>query len=614
MLNKLKNLAKKKSVLGLLAAVAVTGTIYETQFNKTPEVTKYVLGQVTRGTIVQSVSGTGQVSGQNQIDVTPSVSGAITKVFVQPGQTVKAGDPLFQIDNKNAQRTVRDALQSVRDAQLSLQSAKLSYEKSMAPATELELTKARNTVSQAEADLKNQEENVAVSSDGKTPKVIRTAYDSAATQLKSLAEDLRESLYDADSVLGMDNVSANDNFESLLSVLDSSRVQLAKASYAASKQDIIDLKVLTDTLSPAGADTDKIDATIAAADSALREAEPMLQQTYETLLATLTSTSFSQSQLDSLRGKIQSDHSDIASKLSSMNSLRNSLDQAKTSYSSSLRSLDAAKQRLEEARQSLADMEKGPDQVDISIQQNSISQRQSSLVSAQNRLNDARDALNDYLIKAPFDGIVVSVDGKIANQVTASTKLATLLTQSKMATIPLNEVDIAKIKVGQKATVTFDAVSDLTIAGQVTQVDPIGTVSQGVVTYNVQVSFLSDDDRIKPSMSASVSVATDVRTDVLTVPNGAIKNKIVQILPNEKNPSSEAQSTGVASATPPESITVETGLANDQYTEIVSGVNEGDWIVTRTISPTAASTSATKTNNSSLIPGASGGNVRIQRF
>lgn len=649
MLDKLKSLAKKKSIIGLVAVVAVTGTVAETQFNKPPQPTKYVLGQVTRGTIVQTVSGSGQVAGVNQLDITPTVSGEVTKVLVKAGDKITAGTPMFAIDNSDAVKAVRDAQQSVRDASLSYQSAQLSYQQFIAPAKTVDVEKAQNTldqakrdladlqdgadpidIKQAQADLDAAKDDAQVSSDGVTPKLLRNAYDDAVPQIKSIAQDLRQDLYDADSVLGMDNVSANDSFESLLSVLDSSHLAQAQADYASAKEKILDLKSAADALANTNEDPAKVDATMKIASDALNAAEPLLQQTYEALLSTLTSTSFSEGSLSSLQGKIQSDHSGVSSKLSTINNLKESIDNAKTSAANADRNVakaqDAldklvkgadpvdiaiAKTKVNDAAQTLADLKAGPTAIDIAVQKNSLSQRASSLQTAIDHLNDAQKTLADYSVKAPFDGVVANVAAKESSQASASTKLATLLTDAKMVTISLNEVDIAKLAVGQKATITFDALPDLSIAGAVTEVDTIGTVSQGVVTYNVQITFQTNDDRVKPGMSASVSVATDVQTDVLTVPSSAVKNGSVQTLPDMKTPSAEAQSTGIADAKGPMSVPVETGASSDQSIEIKSGLNEGDWIIIRTIVPTTASASKTSTGNS-LIPGGAGGAVRIQ--
>jgi HlyD family secretion protein len=211
----------------------------------------------------------------------------------------------------------------------------------------------------------------------------------------------------------------------------------------------------------------------------------------------------------------------------------------------------------------------------------------SSLLSVQqkeNSLQDAKDALSDYYVSAPFDGTISSVVVKIGD--TASGTLATIITNQKLATISLNEVDIAKIKLGQKATLSFDAIDELTITGQVAEIDSVGTVSQGVVTYNVKISFDVMDNRIKPGMSVSATIITDIAQDVLVIPNSAVKSQNgVSYVEMFDTPlvltASPLQ--GSTSTIFPKQIKIETGFSNDTLTEIISGLKEGDIIITKTI-------------------------------
>lgn len=185
---------------------------------------------------------------------------------------------------------------------------------------------------------------------------------------------------------------------------------------------------------------------------------------------------------------------------------------------------------------------------------------------------------------------------KKGDPVSASTILATLVTKQKIAEISLNEVDITKIKVGQKTTLTFDAIPDLTITGQVAEIDTVGTVTQGVVTYAVKISFDTQDDRVKPGMSISASIITDIKQDALLAPNSAVKQQgdaaYVEIFAGETQA--------------PRQQTVQTGLSNDTMTEITSGLNEGDRVVTQTITQTT-SQSQTQQNTGLRIPGITGG-------
>ncbi len=158
----------------------------------------------------------------------------------------------------------------------------------------------------------------------------------------------------------------------------------------------------------------------------------------------------------------------------------------------------------------------------------------------------------------------------------------------------MNEIDAAKIKVGPKAVLTFDAAPDLKITGEVSEVDTIGAVSQGVVSYIVKIIFDTQEDSVKPGMSVGATIITDIKQNILVAPNSAIKTQgdshYVEIL---DDPLRSKNGQGFISKSAPIKQTVEIGLSNDELTEIISGINEGDKIVSRTINPASAKTQTT---------------------
>ena len=222
---------------------------------------------------------------------------------------------------------------------------------------------------------------------------------------------------------------------------------------------------------------------------------------------------------------------------------------------------------------------------------------QLSVQNAQNSLQDAKDNLANYYIYAPFSGSVGKITAVVGDQVGSGTAIATILTTQKVCTIPLNEVDAAKVQVGQKVVLTFNALPDLTVAGQVATIDPLGTVTSGVVTYNVQISFDTQDTRVKSGMSINAEIITNVVQNVIVVPNAAVKTqgttKYVQVLVNNI----------------PQTKAVTVGISNNTNTEILSGVNVGDKVITQTIAAGSAA-SATRTTGATStvrIPGLTGG-------
>ena len=264
---------------------------------------------------------------------------------------------------------------------------------------------------------------------------------------------------------------------------------------------------------------------------------------------------------------------------------------------SNLSSLLNQKSSLETTKQTIINLERdieilkinnptGANPIDLQISNNNIEQKKVDLA-------DLKAKLSDYTVRAPFNGVIAKVSVKKGDSVSTATALATLISHQKIAEISLNEVDVAKVKVGQKATLTFDAIPDFTISGQVAEVDTLGMVTQGVVNYTVKIVFDTQDDRVKPGMSVSAAIITNVKQDVLLVSNSAIKSngngQYVEVLVNNA----------------PQSQTVETGLSNDTLTEITSGLKENDKVVTQTIT---ANTAQTKTQSTGFrIPGVGGG-------
>ncbi len=131
-----------------------------------------------------------------------------------------------------------------------------------------------------------------------------------------------------------------------------------------------------------------------------------------------------------------------------------------------------------------------------------------------------------------------------------------------------SEIDIPQIELGQKTTIILDAYPGKTFAGNVVSVDQIGTSNSGVVTYGVYVSFASTPPSLRSGMTATMTIQTKRKDNVLKVPTAAIQNSngdtFVRVLKNGNI----------------EQVSVETGMASDAETEIVSGLSEGETVVT----------------------------------
>jgi len=250
--------------------------------------------------------------------------------------------------------------------------------------------------------------------------------------------------------------------------------------------------------------------------------------------------------------------------------------------------LAAAEANIKERQASLTNLKNGTDILDIRSQELTIKQRQNSVA-------DAAEKLADYTIRAPFKGIITASALKKGDNVSSGESIATLITKQHVATVSLNEVDVAKVAVGQKVTITFDAIEGLTITGTVSEMDTLGTMSQGVVSYNIKIAFDTQDDRIKSGMNLSAGIITQALTDVLLVPGSAVKFQ-----------SNNMTTVDVLKEGQSVSVPVTVGASNDTSTEITGGLQEGDEVITQVINPPAASAQPAASGSRNILQGLGG--------
>lgn len=577
-MNFLRKLWKRKILSGFLIVVVVGGgyLIYKkTHSSSAPP--QYLTAAAAKDTLVVSISGTGQVSSANQIDIKPQVSGDVAIVAVKAGQEVSQGTLIAQIDSKDAQK-------AVRDAQVSLESAQLSLTKLQQPPDELSITQSENTLARAQDSKQSAQDDLNKSYDDGFSSVSNAFLD-----LPNIMNGLHDLLYTSDSRLGGANSQWNiDYYASTAAKYDDRAAdfkadtdQKFQAAQSAYNKNFSDYKAVTRS-----SDKAAIEVLISETyDTAKNMAEAVksaynLIQFYEDKLSerNLTPASLANTHLSTLN-----------TYTSKTNSMLTSLLSAKTGIQNDKDSIVSADRTIAENTQSLAKLKAGTDPLDLQSAQLSVQQRENALL-------DVQEKLADYYIRAPFAGTIANLNIKYTDSVSSGTTIATLVGKQVLVEISLNEVDVAKIKVGQKATMTFDAIDGLTISGEVVEVNPLGTVSQGVVSYAVKIVFDTQDDRVKPGMSVSAAIVTNVRPDVLVVPNAAVKtqggNSYVQVLENGQ----------------PKNLTVQIGVANDMETEILSGLTETQQVITQTI----GNSTKTQTTQSagSLLP-IGGGSFRV---
>jgi multidrug efflux pump subunit AcrA (membrane-fusion protein) len=188
-------------------------------------------------------------------------------------------------------------------------------------------------------------------------------------------------------------------------------------------------------------------------------------------------------------------------------------------------------------------------------------------------LENANQALLNSIIIAPVDGIVVSVGIKANDQLSSqnySSVTAFLVVDTSDIQFKglVDEIDISKVKKGQKVSITVDAVPNKTFTGVVSFISPYGTTVGNVVKYNVTILLDRSDVALKGGLSASADIAVDTLKDVLLVPISALNTTAAGSTVSVLDPK-----TGLSEV---RKVTV--GIQNLQYAQITSGLNEGDQI------------------------------------
>ena len=536
----------KRILIAILIVFVLVGYFSFINFFKKKETIRYVLTQVQRGTILVSVSGSGQISTEDQVDIKPKVSGEIAKIYVEKNQEVKKGQLLFELDREPKERAVRDAQIALRDAKDALLKAQDNYEKlkrDLENSKETAFKNALDTLVESYENLNSLIANLELIFKAKNYSDRETDLDYYIYLVRSIRTYQGEA-----NPLSYWTEKAEDRFYPLKDNFEILQREYWKLTQSSPKEQIKDLLWRTYDFS--------------------NELLNLVRQTSNLILEYLKIL-----EKEGLIPPIPL-------------SITNSQASQISNFESAISSINSS---LKKIRDTIDDLEKNSP-LQIRDAELAIQNAKDNLTKREDALSDAQKDLANCSIYAPFDGIISDVKVKKGDTVSSATVLATIVAKQKIAEITLNEIDAAKVKVGQKAILTFDALPDLTLTGKVIEIDKIGTVSQGVVSYGVKISLDIEDERIKPGMTVNVEIIVEEKVDVLTLPNGAIKFegnlRYVQLIEAPEEIKKKLK-IGTPVSLPKEvkvkNQPIEVGISSDTLTEILSGVSEGDIVVSSRI-------------------------------
>ena len=296
----------------------------------------------------------------------------------------------------------------------------------------------------------------------------------------------------------------------------------------------------------------------------------------------------------------------VAKSTASLKTSKDAIEVAEVSVKSAKADYDAAKKKEDKTPGTYTDKQLKVMKDKVDLAEDDVTEAEKNYAASQADYSNTLNNAGKRNVTAPIDGTVNAVNIKNGDDLSrlssSSSSQAPIIIGdlgTMKAQVQVNEVDVANVSVGQKAVLKFDAVDGLQASGKIEKMDSLGTITQGVVTYNVTIGFDTLDPHIKPEMSVSASIITNVKQDILIVPSSAVKaqgnTNYVEVLNSGQTP---------------EQKTVQVGITNGTDTEIQSGISAGDQVVTQTINPSV--TSSTSTSSTSRTGGAAaGGGIRI---
>ncbi|OGO18562.1 MAG: hypothetical protein A2Z02_06445 [Chloroflexi bacterium RBG_16_48_7] len=498
---------------------------------------------VVKGNISITVTSDGNLSMPREAKLSFGIPGTVQKVYVKEGDSVKTGKLLAQMDDADAQLAVTNA---VYDIELALNAlAEKVYPSLLGYPNYYPSVTSRLRVEQAQDEL------------SQALKLMEAKdYATAASKLRILNYDLESGLYtlkQAETFIGnypeqvKDYVGDPENWVQYYPAIHNAVVSLEKA---------------INTISGIHKLLEKgsyVDTTMAL-DSYQKELEET-HRVVDIACGSVLKTGIS--------------YPDASTSLSvikqvkdTMLQMRTMMDDGKTGSLEYAEKMERALSDLEISHTILQSNELLL-KTGVNLQQ--LRQYNINYQKAETALLKAKNDLLKTKILAPYSGMIVDVNIKESDQLSAynyASIVAIHLVDTRTVEINGNvdEVDIFKVKRGQKANIAIDALPGKTLTGTVTFISPFSSQVAGVVNYPITIALDPADIDLKGGLTATANIIVENRENVLRVPLGAVKgskpNQYVEIVIDRNKGTSERRN-------------VTTGIQNNSVIEVISGLSEG---------------------------------------
>jgi len=598
-----KNKNRRTWIIMLIIVVIIAGVVVMRNRRNHDNEPTIKTGKVDRGNITTTVSATGTLQPLTTVEVKSNVGGSVVYLGVDEGDRVSAGQVIARIDPSDSQTNLEQSqadlvgsrakvaqarenltmqrqqtVAQIVSAEQAVETAKLRLAQAE-KAAELQTTTSATAIEQAQQALESARARLAQSEE--QAEIQPRLTESSIAQAKSSLAAAKAAYQQTKSAsvpqlltgaqASLDQAKANFDYagknlerqQQLLAkgFVARSQVDSAEQSYQVAKAQLDTAKNKFDTVK------DDAQQTLDAAQARVDQAEAALNN------AEANSTQDKLKEHDVAASRAAVKQAEAGLKTAQANQIQNSLKQDDVA---------AARAALKQSQSSLDNARANA--LQVGMREKDITQAMAQVTRSEASVTNALTQLGYTTITAPRDGIVMKKYIDPGSIVTAGrssiggtgagVSLVDLADVSRMfALVNVDETDIAQIALGQEVDVTLDAYPNELFTGAVTKISPQTLTDQNVTTVPVTVEIETPDLRMKPGMNATCDFITARRTNVLRVPNSAVKEEdngsIVVVIRNGQQVS----------------VPVEVGLSDNDYTEIRGGLTEGEKIVTEMIQP-----------------------------
>lgn len=553
----------KRTVIALILLAVILAAAFLLPKKKGGETEELTTAVVTRGTIENKVTGSGTVEAKDTYNIVPTVNGEIVYCEAEEGDYVEEGQVLYRFDTETSDNAIKTAENRVKTAQNSVETARLSLEQTKENVSKLTVT----------APSKGVVSGLTAAAGDNVQGVVCTITDNSYMEAK-----IPVSASSSSKINVGDSVTAG--LDRYMKTVPGSVTSISQGSFAGSNGAMV--KYVEIRIDNPGSIAEKTMATATFhTSSGDIESAGAAELSYPSAAKANAEQSGTVAKINVKNGDFVN-KGDVIMTLSNTQ-LSNSLKSAQISYENAMTNYN----------------------------------------DAQTALTDAKKQAEDYILTAPISGKVLSKSYKKGDTVYGqnSTTLMVVADTSQMKfTLNVDELDVAKISVGQTVDITAEAIEGKTFTGEITTVSLMGTASSGVTYYPVEIT-IAEPGELLPGMNVDAEIVVERAENVLMVPVGAVsyfdgKRYVTVVgetempdnqgsgerphdmegmerptggeMPTEENGEKKGfrqgrmpdASENIKMNSEQKRTEVTVGISNDDYIEIVSGLSEGQVVIT----------------------------------